>query len=99
LYFLRHISNLKPQRSLSLGIFHDKKYYDVIVKVEAIEVMKVTWGEKETIRVLVMMPFKGIFLNEGNIQIWLTNDAQHVPVKMKAKVVIGSVVAELNHPL
>jgi hypothetical protein len=69
LYFLRHISNLKPQRSLSLGIFHDKKYYDVIVKVEAIEVMKVTWGEKETIRVLVMMPFKGIFLNEGNIQI------------------------------
>ena len=61
--------------------------------------LKGTWGEKETIRILVMMPFKGIFLNEGNIQIWLTNDAQRVPVKMKAKVIIGSVVAELNHLL
>ncbi|MFM8552322.1 MAG: DUF3108 domain-containing protein [Nitrospiraceae bacterium] len=41
------------------------------------------------------MPFQGIFLNEGNIRIWLTNDSRRVPVVMKAKVKIGSVVATL----
>ena len=70
-----------------------------MVNVEGIETLKGAWGERETIRVLVVMPFKGIFLNEGNLRIWLTNDDQRVPVKMKAKVVIGSVVAELNHSI
>ena len=41
------------------------------------------------------MPFQGIFLNEGNIRVWLTNDARRVPVMMKAKVIIGSIVARL----
>ena len=99
LYFLRHVANLESQQTISLGIFHDKKYFDVMVKVEKIETLKGVWGERETIRVLVVMPFKGIFLNKGNIRIWLTNDDQRVPVKMKAKVVLGSVVAELNHPI
>jgi hypothetical protein len=41
------------------------------------------------------MPFRGLFLNEGNIRVWLTDDAARVPVLMKAKVVIGSVTATL----
>ncbi|MBK8377983.1 MAG: DUF3108 domain-containing protein [Nitrospira sp.] len=42
------------------------------------------------------MPFQGIFLNEGNIRVWFTNDEHRVPVRMKAKVVVGSIVAELT---
>ena len=41
----------------------------------------------ETIRVLVVMPFEGIFLNKGNIRVWFTNDARRIPLRMKAKVV------------
>jgi len=42
------------------------------------------------------MPFKGLFMNEGNIRIWVTNDAARIPVFMKAKVIIGSVTAALT---
>ena len=42
------------------------------------------------------MPFKGLFLNEGNIRVWVTNDAARIPVLMKAKVIIGSISATLN---
>jgi hypothetical protein len=44
---------------------------------------------------LVIMPFQGLFLNEGNIRVWVTNDLHRVPVMMKAKIIIGSVVARL----
>lgn len=46
---------------------------------------------------LAVMPFRGIFLNEGNIRIWLTNDRYRIPLMMKAKVVIGAIVARLQH--
>ena len=41
------------------------------------------------------MPFQGIFLNQGNIKVWFTTDERKIPLRMKAKVIIGSVVADL----
>lgn len=95
LYYYRSLPSLVPGSSQMVTVHHDKKNYKVEVRVEGLERLKGPWGEVETVRVLAIMPFQGIFLNEGNIQIWLTNDARHVPVMMKAKVVIGSVVARL----
>ena len=38
----------------------------------------------------------GLFKNEGNIIIWLSDDELKIPVKVKTKVVIGSIDAELT---
>jgi len=45
--------------------------------------------------VLVIMPFQGLFLNQGNIRVWFTTDDRRIPVRMKAKIIIGSIVADL----
>ena len=96
LYSLRKYPSLTPGSSVFLNVHHDKKNYHVEVKVEAIEPLSGPWGEVETIRVLVVMPFRGIFLNKGNIRIWMTNDLNRMPMKMKAKMTIGSVEAVLQ---
>jgi len=95
LYYARSELSLQPGSSLSLNVFHDKKNRKVEVRVEEIETVNGPWGEVETARVLVVMPFQGLFLNQGNIRVWFTNDDRRVPVRMKAKVVIGSIVADL----
>lgn len=59
------------------------------------EAINGSWGKAEAIRLLVIMPFQGIFLNQGNIRVWLTNDARRIPLRMKARVIIGSIVADL----
>jgi hypothetical protein len=41
------------------------------------------------------MPFHGLFMNKGNIRVWVTNDERKTPVRMTAKVVLGSIVADL----
>jgi len=95
LYYARSELSLQPGSSLTMNVYHDKKNRKVDVRVEEIETVNGPWGEVETARVLVVMPFQGLFLNQGNIRVWFTNDARRIPVRMKAKVIIGSIVADL----
>lgn len=100
LYYLRQIPSLDPGQSVFVTIHHDKNNYEVEVQVEAIERVEGPWGEIEAVRLVALMPFSGIFLNEGNIRFWLTNDVARVPLKMSAQVIVGSVEAVLeNWPL
>ena len=95
LYYARSELALLPGSSLTMNVYHDKKNRKLDVRVEEIETVSGPWGEIETARVLVIMPFQGLFLSKGNIRVWFTNDDRRIPVRMKAKVVIGSIVADL----
>jgi hypothetical protein len=95
LYFARSELSFQPGASLTMNVFHDKKNRKLDVRVEQIETVSGPWGEVEAARVLVVMPFQGLFLNQGNIRVWFTNDERRIPVRMKAKVIIGSIVADL----
>lgn len=95
LYYVRSLLPLKQGASQALTVYHDKKIRQVEVRVEKIEMLDGPWGNLETAQVLVIMPFQGIFLNQGNIRVWFTTDERHIPLRMKAKVVIGSIVADL----
>ncbi len=95
LYFARSTLSFQPGSSLTMNVYHDKKNRAIEARVEEIETVSGPWGEVETARVLVVMPFQGLFLNQGNIRVWFTNDDRRIPVRMKAKVIIGSIVADL----
>lgn len=95
LYYARSTLSFLPGSSLTMNMYHDKKNRKLDVQVEAIETVSGPWGKVETARVLVVMPFQGLFLNQGNIRVWFTNDERRIPVRMKAKVIIGSIVADV----
>ncbi len=95
LYYVRSVLPMTPGAALVLNVHHDKKNYKLEVRVEALEQVEGPWGAVETARVVAIMPFQGIFLNQGNIRVWFTTDERRIPVMMKAKVLIGSVVAKL----
>jgi hypothetical protein len=38
----------------------------------------------------------GLFVKEGRLKIWLTDDERRIPVRMRSKVAIGSVSADLE---
>lgn len=95
LYYTRMVLPPEPGASLKMNVYHDRKNRPVEVRVEGIETIAGAWGKTETVRVLVMMPFHGLFMNQGNIRVWVTNDERKTPLRMKAKVVLGSIVADL----
>ena len=95
LYYTRTVLPLKPGASLTMNVYHDKKNRPVEVRVEDLETIGSRWGDRETARLLVIMPFHGLFMNQGNIRVWVTTDGRRTPLRMKAKVILGSIVADL----
>ena len=96
LYAFRSLPLSAVGQSVRIDVYHDKKTYQLERRVEGFERMQTTLGEVDTIRILAIMPFRGLFLNEGNIRVWFTNDTARIPVLMRAKVIIGSISATLT---
>jgi hypothetical protein len=67
----------------------------VAMKVEAKEEIKTPAGTFQTIRVQPTAD-EGIVKNRGNIWIWYTDDARHMPVQMRARLFFGTVTFHLQ---
>ena len=70
--------------------------YDLDVRYLGKEVVDVPAGKFECIVVEPMLKEGGLFKSEGSIIIYLTNDEAKMPVRVKTKVIIGSINADLT---
>ena len=61
----------------------------VTMKVEAKEEIKTPAGTFQTIRVQPTAE-EGVVKNRGNIWIWYTDDARHIPVQIRARLFWGA---------
>lgn len=93
-YYLRTLP-LKPGESLRIETFDSKKTWSVEVRVLGREVLNTPWGRVEALEVKPRLKFQGIFRHKGDILIWLSEDFQHLPLRMESKVAIGSIAATL----
>jgi hypothetical protein len=93
-YHVRSLT-LEPDKSLFLTIFDGKEVHRVEVRVLRRETVKTALGNFRTIVVQPLLTSEGIFDGKGSVDIWLTDDERHLPVKMKTKVAVGSVTAAL----
>ncbi len=75
--------------------FVDKKRHKVAVQILAREKKESIFGQKNTIKVMPKMRFKGLYDKDGDTVFWLTDDACRIPVEIRSKILIGSLVAEL----
>jgi hypothetical protein len=67
----------------------------VTMKVEAHEEIKTPAGTFQTIRVQPTAE-EGVVKNRGNIWIWYTDDARHMPVQIRARLFWGTITAHLQ---
>lgn len=89
-------SNLKVNDRIHMQNFYKDKTYKLDVKYLGKERVDVEAGTFDCIVVEPLVQEGGLFKSEGSIIIWLTDDELKVPVKVKTKVVIGSIDAELT---
>lgn len=94
-YVIRH-RGLRVGRDEFIRIFDSKKVYDVRVEVIKKETIETSLGRFRTIVIKPHMKSEGIFYRKGEIYIYLTDDERHIPVMLRSKILIGSVVAELK---
>ncbi len=95
-FFVLRQMKINTKSKIFLRIFDSKKLYDARIKILGRERVKTEAGTFDTIVVEPELKSEGIFLRKGKVIIYLTDDERHIPVLLKSKVLIGSVVAELT---
>jgi hypothetical protein len=87
---------MKVNDRVNLQNFYKDKVYDLDVVYHGKETIDVPAGKFNCIVVEPLVQEGGLFKSEGNIMVWLSDDQLRFPVKVKTKVVIGSIDAELT---
>jgi len=89
-------SNLKEGDKFDLQNFYRDTTYNLDVVYRGKEKIDIDAGVFNCIMVEPIIVEGGLFKTEGNIIVWLTDDDLRIPVKIKTKIIIGSIDAELT---
>lgn len=93
-YYIR-TQKLVVGKPVYVTVFDSKRVYDVEVQVLKKEKLELPSGTVDTILIKPILKSEGIFYRKGDIYIWLSDDEKRIPVKLKTKVPVGSIIATL----
>jgi hypothetical protein len=95
-FFFTRVLPFAPNTSVIVPTFADEKRHEVVViPREWTHFDETLLGPVNVIEVLPRMTFKGLYDKSGDTVIWFTDDACRVPVRIRSKILIGSLTAEL----
>ncbi|MEA2083954.1 MAG: DUF3108 domain-containing protein [Thermodesulfobacteriota bacterium] len=86
---------LEVGKKAAISVFADKKSHKIQIVTQKKETLSTIFGKVPVIKIKPMLTFKGLYDKKGKPVIWITDDEFRVPVKIKAKITIGSLTAEL----
>lgn len=84
-----------PKTTIQVPVFEDNKNYDAVIYVIKKEQIRVLDGKLDTIMIIGNIGFEGAFDRGRKVYIWLSDDEQHVPVKLEMVFPFGNVVLTL----
>ncbi|HOI28615.1 MAG TPA: DUF3108 domain-containing protein [Melioribacteraceae bacterium] len=89
-------SEMKSGEKIHLQNFYKDKVYPLEVVYHGKERITVEAGTFDCIILEPLAKEGGLFKSEGTMLLWVTDDNIKMPVKVKTKVIIGSIDAELT---
>jgi hypothetical protein len=95
LYYLRTLDDFIVGKPIIIQVHDSGKNWSVEVQTLGREKVTTPAGEFATIKVRTFPRYEGVFMNKGEIFIWLTDDNRKIPVLMKSTISIGSIVSTL----
>lgn len=98
-YYLRGIDNsrFKTGSSFKINVWIDDEVYPFLMKVAGTEYRQTKFGRISTIKLIPMVMSGRVFRAKEGVTLWVTNDNNHIPVEIKADLVVGSLKASLDN--
>jgi len=96
LYDLRTREDFTIGKTHIINVHDSGKTWSVEVHTLGREKVETPAGEFDTIKVKTFPKYEGVFMNKGEIFIWLTDDSRKLPVLMKSTISIGSIMTTLT---
>lgn len=97
-YFLRNVNidTLKTNDEIALDMFFDSKTYPFKLKILGKETIRTKFGKIKTLKIRPIVQSGRVFKESESVTIWVTADANKIPIKLKANLAVGSLRAELR---
>jgi hypothetical protein len=94
LYYLRTRRDFAVGPPVTFTVFDGSESVGVEVRTLGRELVKTPAGGFSTLKVRAQ---KGLFLSQGEIVLWLTDDLRKIPVLIKSRIAAGSLVFTLTN--
>ncbi len=97
-YYARTLdfSNAEPGKTYEIQCFLDEKLYPFQIKYLGRDTVKTKYGRFSTYRFCPVVQKGRIFEDEEDLQVWVTDDGNNVPVLARANILVGSIKMELK---
>jgi hypothetical protein len=97
-YYLRNqdVKGLKRGDEIAIDMFMDSQVYPFKLRFLGKEVLNTKFGRTKTLVFRPLVQSGRIFKAQESVTIWITDDSNKIPIKMKADLSVGSLRAELE---
>ncbi|MFC4267797.1 DUF3108 domain-containing protein [Polaribacter marinivivus] len=97
-YYLRNkdVSKFKVGDEIKLDMFIDAQTYPFRLRFLGKEELRTRFGKVNTLMFRPLVQSGRVFKEEESVTIWITDDANKIPIRMKASLAVGSLRADLE---
>lgn len=97
-YYLRNLdtNDLKTGDYMNVDILMADETYKFRLKILGRETVKTKFGKIKCIKIRPYVQSGRIFKESESVTMWVTDDENHIPVQIKAELMVGSLKAELH---
>jgi hypothetical protein len=98
MYYLRNqdLSKLKDGEEISIKMFFDQEINDFKLRMIGREIIKTKFGKFKTLMFRPLVQSGRVFKEQESVTVWISDDKNKVPLKIKASLAIGSLRADLD---
>ena len=90
------IKNVKVGEEIVLNMFFDKENFKFKLKYLGEEVMDTKFGKVPCLKFRLYVQKGRVFKENESLTLWVSNDENKVPIRIKASLAVGSLKADLD---
>ncbi len=96
-YYVRNLSteNLHPGDKVAFQLFLDNQLYKSYVRYMGKEIINTKYGKFHAIKIKPLLIKGSMFETGEKMTVWVSDDPNHIPLRIQAQIKIGSVKADL----
>ncbi len=97
MYYARNInfSNVKANDTIPFSMFLDNQVYNLYIRYLGRETIKTKYGKFKAIKFKPLLIKGTIFEGGEKMTVWVSDDANHIPVRVESPISVGSVKVDM----
>jgi hypothetical protein len=97
MYYARNIDfdKMKPGDKIPFSMFLDNQVYDLYIRYVGKETIKTKYGKFRAIKIKPLLIKGTIFEGGEKMTVWISDDANHIPVRVESPISVGSVKVDM----